>query len=116
MILTAWDLRADFRLRTSLPDIGASTASAGTMMGRFGVERKVRCHKGAVEIVLWWRKSSDAPSASGGAFSSYLQSTLLSCEAATCHLPLRFSQVSVQTWHCFASGCVLSLPMACSLP
>ena len=48
--------------------------------------------------------------------SSYLQSTLLSCEAAICHLPSRFNQVSVQTWHCFASGCVLSLPMACSLP
>ena len=52
----------------------------------------------------------------GGASSSYLQSTLLSCEAAICHLPSRFNQVSVQTWHCFASGCVLSLPMACSLP
>lgn len=46
----------------------------------------------------------------------YLQSTLLSCAAAICHLPSRFNQVSVQTWHCFASGCVLSLPMACSLP
>jgi len=52
----------------------------------------------------------------GGAFSSYLQSTLLSCAAAICHLPLRFNQVSVQTWHCLASGFVLSLPMACSLP
>ncbi len=52
----------------------------------------------------------------GGASSGYLQSTLLSCEAAICHLPSRFNQVSVQTWHCFASGCVLSLPMACSLP
>ena len=49
-------------------------------------------------------------------FSGYLQSTLLSWAAAICHLPLRFSQVSVQTWHCFASGWVLSLPMACSLP
>jgi len=48
--------------------------------------------------------------------SSYLQSTLLSCEAAICHLPSRFSQVSVQTWHTFASGCALSLPKACSLP
>ena len=47
---------------------------------------------------------------------NYLQSTLLSCEAAICHLPLRFNQVSVQTWHTFASGCALSLPMACSLP
>jgi hypothetical protein len=47
---------------------------------------------------------------------SYLQSTLLSCEATICHLPLRFNQVSVQTWHCLASGCDLSLPMACSLP
>jgi hypothetical protein len=46
----------------------------------------------------------------------YLQSTLLSCAAAICHLPLRFNQVSVKTWHCFASGFVLSLPMACSLP
>jgi hypothetical protein len=52
----------------------------------------------------------------GRTSSSYLQSTLLSCAAATCHLPSRFSQVSVQTWHCFAPGCVLSLPMACSLP
>ncbi len=48
-------------------------------------------------------------------FSSYLQLSLLSCAAAICHLPSRFNQVSVQTWHCFASGCVLSLPMACSL-
>jgi hypothetical protein len=46
----------------------------------------------------------------------YLQSTLLSCAAAICHLPFRFNHVSVQTWHCFASGLVLSLPMACSLP
>src|ERR1700730_14217677 len=52
----------------------------------------------------------------GGAFSSYLQLTLLSCAAAICHLPSRFNQILVQTWHCFASGCVLSLPMACSLP
>jgi hypothetical protein len=51
-----------------------------------------------------------------GALSRYLQSTLLSCAAAICHLPSRFNQVSVQTWHCFASGFVLSLPMACSLP
>jgi hypothetical protein len=56
------------------------------------------------------------PSAMRESSSSYLQSTLLSCEAAICHLPLRFNQVSVQTWHCFASGCALSLPMACSLP
>jgi hypothetical protein len=47
---------------------------------------------------------------------SYLQSTLLSCAATIRHLPSRFNQVSVQTWHCFASGCVLSLPMARSLP
>lgn len=46
----------------------------------------------------------------------YLQSILLSWAAAICHLPLRFSQVSVQIWHTFASGWVLSLPMACSLP
>jgi len=48
--------------------------------------------------------------------SGYLQSTLLSCAATICYLPLRFNQVSVQTWHCLASGFVLSLPMACSLP
>jgi hypothetical protein len=48
--------------------------------------------------------------------SNYSQSTLLSCEATICHLPPRFNQVSVHTWHTFASGCVLSLPMACSLP
>jgi hypothetical protein len=47
---------------------------------------------------------------------AYLQSILLSWAAAICHLPSRFNQVSVQTWHCFASGCVLSLPVACSLP
>jgi hypothetical protein len=47
---------------------------------------------------------------------SYLQSTLLSCAAAICHFPSRFNQVSVQAWHCFVSGCLLSLPMACSLP
>ena len=48
--------------------------------------------------------------------AAYLQSTLLSCAAAICHLPSRFNQASVQTWHCFASGRVLSLPMECSLP
>jgi hypothetical protein len=61
-----------------------------------------------VELPLrWWLT---------GGLAVYLQSTLLSCAAAICHLPLRFNQVSVQTWHCFASGWVLSLPMACSLP
>jgi hypothetical protein len=63
----------------------------------------------ATELFFQFRRlASDHP--------GYLQSTLLSCAAAICHLPLRFNQVSVQTWHCFASGCVLSLPMACSLP
>jgi hypothetical protein len=51
-----------------------------------------------------------------GAFNSYLHSTRLSCEAMICHVPPRFSQVSVQTWHTFAFGWDLSLPTACSLP
>src|SRR5437016_739070 len=52
----------------------------------------------------------------GKAFSSYLHSTRLSCEAMICHVPPRFSHVSVQTWHTFAFGWDLSLPTACSLP
>jgi len=49
-------------------------------------------------------------------FSSYLQSTRLSCEAMICHVPPRFSQVSVQTWHTFTFGWDFSLPTACSRP
>jgi hypothetical protein len=60
--------------------------------------------------------SSQKEGLNGRRSVSYLQSTLLSCAAAICHLPLRFNQVSVQTWHTFASGCALSLPMECSLP
>jgi hypothetical protein len=52
----------------------------------------------------------------GQVFSSYLHSTRLSCEAMICHVPPRFSHVSVQTWHTFAFGWDLSLPTACSLP
>jgi hypothetical protein len=52
----------------------------------------------------------------GRAFSSYLHSTRLSCEAMICHVPPRLSHVSVQTWHTFALGWDLSLPTACSLP
>ena len=47
---------------------------------------------------------------------NYLHSTRLSCEAITCHLPPRFSHVSVQTWHTFAFGWEASFPTACSLP
>lgn len=46
----------------------------------------------------------------------YLQSARLSCEAMICQVPPRFSHVSVQIWHTFASGWDLSLPTACSLP
>ena len=46
----------------------------------------------------------------GQAFSSYLHSTRLSCEAMIGHVPPRFSHVSVQTWHTFAFGWDLSLP------
>src|ERR1700728_927336 len=52
----------------------------------------------------------------GAGLPTYLQSTLLSCAAAICHLASRFNQVSVQTWHTFALGRGLSLPMECSLP
>jgi hypothetical protein len=44
------------------------------------------------------------------AFSSYLHSARLSCEAMICHVPPRFSHVSVQTWQTFAFGSDLSLP------
>src|ERR1035437_8433884 len=47
---------------------------------------------------------------------SYLHPVRLSCEAMICHTLPRFSHVSVQTWHTFASGLDLSLPTACSLP
>lgn len=46
----------------------------------------------------------------------FLHSTRLSCEAMICHVPPRFSHVSVQTWHTFALGWDLSLPRACSRP
>ena len=52
----------------------------------------------------------------GHAFSSYLHFTRLSCEAMICHIPSRFSHVSVQTWHTSKFGLDLSLPKACSLP
>jgi hypothetical protein len=44
------------------------------------------------------------------AFSGYLHSARLSCEAMICHVPPRFSHVSVQTWQTFAFGSDLSLP------
>jgi hypothetical protein len=47
---------------------------------------------------------------------SYLHSTRLSWDAMICHVPPRFSQVSVQTWHTFALGWDLSLPTAYSRP
>jgi hypothetical protein len=52
----------------------------------------------------------------GQRFFAYLHSSRLSCEAMICHVPPRFSQVSVQTWHTFAPGWALSLPTACSRP
>jgi hypothetical protein len=112
------------------------------MMTESDMKRKVRCHTVGcgkfqeiriVASLLAWRRTHESENPTGcgvveshlsqrtrkmghPAFSNYLQSTLLSCAAATCHLASRFNQMSVQTWHCFASGCVLSLPMACSLP
>src|ERR1019366_1971686 len=48
--------------------------------------------------------------------TGYRHFTRLSCEAIICQVPPRFSHVSVQTWHTFAFGLDLSLPIACSLP
>ena len=110
--LESMGLRGRFLAASALADIAASTPLPGQSCSKLGLGTRsdvtrcmVRCHK----VMLW---KTFVPELCSG----YLQSTLLSWAAAICHLPLRFNQVSVQTWHCFASGWVLSLPIACSLP
>jgi hypothetical protein len=62
------------------------------------------------------RRATRKSSASQNWIDRSLHSTRLSCEAMICHVPPRFSHVSVQTWHIFALGWDLSLPRACSRP
>ncbi len=40
----------------------------------------------------------------GNVIKRYLHATRLSCDAMSCHLSPRFSQVSVQTWQTFRFG------------
>src|ERR1700689_469438 len=49
-------------------------------------------HLSQVYFAQVWSSELVAESAIGESFSSYLQSILLSCAAAICHLPLRFNQ------------------------